>query len=76
MIAEGDAILFPITVPLSCLKIDLPCLKMLFFRTHSADSIKESVEIFYLSSIFSFPNCCQPFFMSYIRIKTYYIYYT
>ena len=45
MMAKGGAILVPIAVPLSCLKTDLSCSNILFFREHSANSIKESVEI-------------------------------
>ena len=45
MMAKGGAILIPIAVHLSCLKTDLLGSNMLFFRTHSANSIKVSVEI-------------------------------
>ena len=35
----------PLLIPLSCLKTDLSYSNILFLRTHSANSIKVSVEI-------------------------------
>ena len=41
----GGAHLVPMAVLLSCLKKDKLCSKILFFNTHSAKSIRESVDI-------------------------------
>ena len=48
MIAYGGAIFVPIAVPLSYLQNERLCFKILFFKTHSADSIRDSVEILFL----------------------------
>ena len=45
IIAYVGAILVPIAAPLSCLKKDKLCSKILFFNTNSAKSIMESVSI-------------------------------
>ena len=45
IMAYGGAILVPMAVPLSCLKKDKLCSKILFFNTHSAKSIRKSVDI-------------------------------
>ena len=60
-IAYGGAILVPTDVPLSCLKKDTLCSKILFFNTHSAKSIRDSVDIV-LSSLDSkdFLNAIKP----------------
>ena len=61
IMAYGGAILVPMAVPLSCLKKDKLCSKILFFNTHSAKSIRESLDIF-LSSLDSkdFLNTIKP----------------
>ena len=61
IMAYGGAILVPMAVPLSCLKKDKLCSKILFFNTHSAKSIRESVDIV-LSSLDSkdFLNAIKP----------------
>ena len=87
MMAKGGAILVPIAVPLSCLKTDLSCSNISFFRTHSANLIKESVETvlsFLVSRAFLIainPSNevhldKDPLPMRYIWIKTHYIYCT
>ena len=45
MVAYDEAIFVPIAVPLSCLENDRLCSKMLFLKTHSANSIRNSVKI-------------------------------
>ena len=50
IIAYGGAILVPMAIPLSCLKKDKLCSKILLFNMHSAKSIRESVDII-LSSL-------------------------
>ena len=45
IIAYGDAILVSTVAPLSCLKKHKLCSKILFFNTHSAKSIRESIDI-------------------------------
>ena len=57
----GGAILVPMAVPPSSLKKDKSCSKTLFFNTHSAKSIRESVDIA-LSSLDSkyFLNAIKP----------------
>ena len=61
IMAYGGAILVPMAVPLSCLKKDKLCSKILFFNTQSAKSIRESVDIV-LSSLDSkdFLNTIKP----------------
>ena len=44
IMAYGGAILVPMAVPLSCLKKDKLCSKILFCNTYSAKSISESVD--------------------------------
>ena len=44
VIAQCGAILVSVTVPLNCLEKEVLCSNMLFFKTHSANSIRESVE--------------------------------
>ena len=61
IMAHGGAILVPMAVPLSCLEKDKICSKILFFNTHSAKSIRESIDIV-LSSLDSkdFFNTIKP----------------
>ena len=62
---HGGVILVPVAVPLSCLKKDKLCSKILFFNTHSAKSIRESVDTV-LSSIGSkdFLNAIKPLYLT------------
>ena len=61
IMAYGGAILVPMAVPLSCLKNDKLCSKILFFNMHSDKSIRESVDIV-LSSLYykDFLNAIKP----------------
>ena len=44
IIAYDGAILVPVAVPLNCLWKEVLCSNILFFKMHSANSIRESVE--------------------------------